>query len=71
MTALWILLVIIIAFFVIIVVRACMFKPSFEKKVEDDSFSADTKAAAEHLKQMVRLKTVSSVTSLPASACRL
>ena len=61
MTALWILLAVIIAFLAIIVVRACMFKPSSEKKVEADSFSADTKAAAEHLRQMVRLKTVSSV----------
>lgn len=61
MTDLWILLAVIIAFLAIIVVRACMFKPSSEKKVEADSFSADTKAAAEHLRQMVRLKTVSSV----------
>lgn len=61
MTALWIFLVAFLAFLAIIVVRACMFKPSSEKKVEADSFSADTKAAAEHLRQMVRLKTVSSV----------
>lgn len=38
-----------------------MFKPVSDKKVEADSFSIDTKSAAEHLRQMVRLKTVSNV----------
>ena len=61
MTALWILLVAFLAFLAVIVARACMFKPISEKKVEADSFSVDTKAASDHLRQMIRLKTVSSV----------
>ena len=61
MTALWIFLVAFLAFLAVIVARACMFKPISEKKVEADSFSVDTKAASDHLRQMIRLKTVSSV----------
>lgn len=61
MTAVWILIIAVAAFLAVIVARACMFKPVSDKKVEADSFSVDTKSAAEHLRQMVRLKTVSNV----------
>ena len=61
MTAVWILIIAIAAFLAVIVARACMFKPVSDKKVEADSFSVDTKSATEHLRQMVRLKTVSNV----------
>lgn len=61
MTAVWIFIIAVAAFLAVIVARACMFKPVSDKKVEADSFSIDTKSAAEHLRQMVRLKTVSNV----------
>lgn len=61
MTAVWILIIAVAAFLAVIVARACMFKPVSDKKVEADSFSVDTKSATEHLRQMVRLKTVSNV----------
>ena len=61
MTAVWIFIIAVAAFLAVIVARACMFKPVSDKKVEADSFSVDTKSATEHLRQMVRLKTVSNV----------
>ena len=61
MTAVWILIIAVAVFLAVIVARACMFKPVSDKKVEADSFSVDTKSATEHLRQMVRLKTVSNV----------
>lgn len=60
MTVLWILLALILAFFAVIVVRAILFQPKVEAKVESVSFPVDAEKAAEHLRRMIRLKTVSS-----------
>ena len=61
MTVLWIILALLVAFFAVIVVRACNFKPASEEKVEGDPFPVDVDAAVEHLRRMIQLKTVSSV----------
>ena len=60
MNVLWILLALILVFLAIIVARALAFQPKSEPKVENVPFPVDAEKAASHLRQMVRLKTVSS-----------
>lgn len=60
MTVLWILLALILAFLAVVVARALAFQPKPEPKVEIVPFPVDAEKAVSHLRQMIRLKTVSS-----------
>lgn len=60
MTLLWCLVAVIVLFIAVVVVRAALFQPKAEQKVEISPFSVDTEAVTDHLRQMIRLKTVSS-----------
>lgn len=60
MTLLWCVIAAIVLFLGVIVVRAALFQPKEEPKVEASPFPVDAEAATEHLRQMIRLKTVSS-----------
>ena len=61
MAFLWCIAVLFLLFLIVIVARACAFKPEPEQKVEGNPFPVDADAAADHLRSMIRLKTVSNV----------
>ncbi len=61
MTVVWCLVALIAAFLAVIVVRACLFTSKEAPKVEATPFAVDGEAAVEHLRQMVRIPTVSNV----------
>ncbi len=60
MTVLWCLIAIIALFLGVVVVRAFLFQPKEEPKVEPNPFPTNVEAVADHLREMIRLKTVSS-----------
>ena len=60
MTILWCVLGLIALFLAVVLARAALFSPPGEEPCKTAPFSIDEKTAAEHLSQMVKLKTVSS-----------
>lgn len=56
---LYALLALLIVFLAVILTRACLFKPKASAPVDTEEISVDNDRAADHLAQMIRVKTVS------------